>query len=50
MTNPAAETKSIGLLAGAQLSAFFALPPIKYTLMRNLLPVNQDYTVKKTLS
>ena len=47
MTTPAAETKSIGLLADAQLSAFFALPFIKYTLTRNLLLVNRDSYVRQ---
>ena len=42
MTNPAAVTMSIGLLADAQLAAFFALPLIKYTLTNYLLPVNRD--------
>ena len=50
MTYPATETKSVGLSADAQLAAFFALPLIKYTLIRNLLPVNLDYAVKTTLS
>ena len=38
MTDPATEIKSVGLPADAQLAAFFALPLIKYTLIRNLLP------------
>ena len=42
VTNPAAKTKSIGLLADALLAAFFALPLIKYTLTRIFLPVNRD--------
>jgi len=50
MTDPATETKSVGLPADAQLAAFFALPLIKYTLIRNLLPVNRDYTIKTILS
>jgi hypothetical protein len=50
ITTPAAETKSIGLPADTQLSAFFALPLIKYTLTRNLLPVNRDFAILTTLS
>ena len=50
MTNPATEIKSIGLPADTQLAAFFTSPLIKYTLMRNLLPVNRDYSVKTILS
>jgi hypothetical protein len=50
VTNPAAGTKSIGLPANAQLSAFFALPLIKYTLTRNLLPVNRDFAILTNLS
>jgi hypothetical protein len=49
-TDPAAETKSIGLPANAQLAAFFAVPLIKYTLTRNLLTVNPDYAAKTILS
>jgi hypothetical protein len=50
MTDPATEIKSVGLPADAQLAAFFALLLIKYTLIRNLFPVNRDYPVKTTLS
>ena len=50
MTILAAETKSIGLPADAQLAAFFAVPLIKYTLTRNLLSVNRDFATKTILS
>jgi hypothetical protein len=45
-TDPAAETKSIGLPADAQLAAFFAVPLIKYTLIRTFLSVNRDPYVR----
>jgi hypothetical protein len=32
------------------LAAFFAVPLIKYTLTRNLLPINRDYATKTILS
>ena len=50
MTTPTTETKSIGLPADAQLSTFFAVPFIKHTLTRNLLPVNRDFAAKTILS
>jgi hypothetical protein len=41
-TDPAAKPKSIGLPADAQLSAFFALPLIKFTLTKDFLTINRD--------
>jgi hypothetical protein len=42
LTTPATETKSIGLPADAQLSAFFALLFIKYTVTINIFVVYRD--------
>jgi CheY-like chemotaxis protein len=50
MTNPAAETKSIGLPADAQAVMVFAIPLIKFTLTRNFFAVYRDSAVWTALS
>jgi len=50
MTTPAAETKSIGLLANAPLSWFLQCHQDNYIVMGKLLPVYRDYAIWTTLS
>jgi hypothetical protein len=47
LTNPATGTTRVGLPADTQLAAFFALPFIKYTLIRNFLAINRDSYVRE---
>ena len=44
---PAAETNTIGLLADALLASFFAKLFIKYALIRNILPVYLDSSLRQ---
>jgi len=50
MTTPAAETKSIGLLAIAQLSWFLQRHLDSFILTRQILPVYRDSAIWTTLS
>ena len=47
LTNPATGTTRVGLLADTQLAAFFAVPFIKYTLIRNFLAVKRNSYVRE---
>jgi hypothetical protein len=46
MTNPATVTKSIGLLADAQLSWFLHRHLDSFILTGQLLPIYRDYSIK----
>ena len=50
MTTPAAETKSIGLLADAQLSWFLHRHQDNYIVTGKLVPVYRDFAIWTTLS
>ena len=50
MTNPAAETKSIGLLADALLSWFLQLHLDSFTVTGQILPIYRDSVIWTTTS